>query len=321
DRFKGYAATLTPAMAEQLRTNPNVKSVSPVVPMYLAGTQSQPPSWGLPRISERNLNLNQAPYQYPDSAGDGVDVYVVDSGVDVGNPEFGGRARWGVTTCRDCPSYDDHGHGTHCAGTIASTSFGVAKRASIVAVRVVNKLGQGDDAVIVAGITWAANAALAAWNRSMRPSVISMSLAGGSSTAVDAALAAAADNGVTVVVAAGNDFDDACNQSPARSPVAIAVGAADQTDTVAEFSNYGRCVALYAPGVDITSVKIGGGSSTLSGTSMAGPHVTGVAALVLGRNRMLWGDEVKAAIVNGATRGMLKGNLRGSPNLMLFNNI
>ncbi|KAI9218696.1 peptidase S8/S53 domain-containing protein, partial [Blastocladiella britannica] len=287
--------------------------------MKALGSQPSPPSWGLIRTGERNLDLSQG-YNYPDEAGSGITVYVVDTGIDVTHPEFEGRASWGNTACSGCASKDDHGHGTHCAGTIGGKTFGVAKKVKVVAVKVLGADGSGTDADVIAGINWAANAAKATG----KPGVLSMSLGGGKSDTLDQAVKAAIAGGATFAVAAGNDSTsgseaDACEGSPSGVAEAIVVGATDKTDARAYFSDTGKCVSIFAPGVSILSAKPGGGSQSMDGTSMATPHVAGVAAIVLSQDSTLTPAQVKAAIVNGATAGKVKNPGNGSPNKLLFN--
>jgi len=242
-----------------------------------------------------------------------VNVYVVDTGVNPTHWEFEGRA----TAWYDAlggSGTDCNGHGTHCAGTVGSRSYGVATSSSLYGIRVLSCLGFGSNSGVLDGINQVGlNGQL--------PAVVSMSLGGGSSTATDNAVQSLIDLGFTVSVAAGNENQDACNVSPARVSAAITVGATDNNDARASFSNYGSCVDIFAPGVDITSTWRGRSNtatSTISGTSMACPHVSGVAALILGQNPSLTPDEVMAQMLADATSGRVTNRGTLSPNLLLY---
>jgi len=248
--------------------------------------QDKPPSWGLPRVSERKLDLTK-PYVYPDSAGDGVKVYVVDTGVQDTQSDFGGRAKLIKSFVTGEANTDMNGHGTHCSGTIASKTYGVAKKVSLFGVKVLNGQGSGQYSDVIAGINYVTGLA------KVGKTVMSMSLGGPKSQAVDDAIVAAIKAGVVAVVAAGNDGGDACQGSPSGAPGVLAVGATDNTDTIANFSNKGKCVGIFGPGVDITSLWKGadGATNKISGTSMAPPPrrrcrgVADVAEVVLHRER------------------------------------
>ena len=236
-------------------------------------------SWGLDRIDQRPTELDGA-YRY-DGVGDGVTVYVVDTGIQVGHPEFGGRATHGYPgDAEDC-----HGHGTHVAGTIGGTTYGVAKGVDLVAVKVLDCAGTGTWADMIAGLEWVAA-------NGVRPAVINMSLGGAFSETANEAVARLTDLGFPVVVAAGNSNADACGTSPASAPSAITVAATASNDLRAGFSNYGPCVDWFAPGARIESAWLDGTTRELSGTSMASPHTAGVAALLLGTNGALSAGEV-----------------------------
>ncbi|KNE70493.1 hypothetical protein AMAG_14617 [Allomyces macrogynus ATCC 38327] len=274
DEFKGYAGQFSPSLVAKLKKSGKVAAVEPVGTVYASGSQSGAP-WGLVRISERALDLTK-PYTYPDSAGAGVDVYVVDTGFYTAHPDFGGRARWGTTTCDGCIDKDENGHGTHVAGTIGSTTYGVAKRANLIAVKVLGANGSGSTVGVIAGINWV-TAQAKAKNKTI---VANLSLGGTFSAALNNAVKAATSAGVVFVVAAGGDNSGACNTSPASEPSAITVAATTKTDARASSSNYGTCIDIFAPGTAITSTWKNGGTNTLSGTSMAAAHVVGVAALL-----------------------------------------
>lgn len=271
-------------------------------------------SWGLDRINQRDLPLDDS--YSPSTDGSGVSVYVIDTGIIPTHVDFGGRA----TAAYDAiggDGTDCNGHGTHCAGTVGSDTYGVAKNARLYGVRVLSCLGSGSFSGIIDGMDWVAvNAQF--------PAVASMSLGGGASLSVDLAVRNLVQAGVTVSVASGNSNADACNYSPARARDAISVGATDSSDSRASFSNYGSCVDIFAPGVDITSTWIGRSNtatSTISGTSMACPHVSGVAALILGQNPSLQPDEVMAQLLADATSGRISNKGILSPNLLLYTNL
>ncbi|KAI9216591.1 peptidase S8/S53 domain-containing protein [Blastocladiella britannica] len=271
---------------------------------------------GLDRIdAQRGLD---GVYHFDDNAGQGVDVYVIDSGIDVTHADFGGRARF-LKDFTGEGENDTNGHGSHCAGTIAGTRFGVAKKANVLALKVFDQSGSGSNLNVLKALDFVSQQVQA----SKRPSVVSMSLGGpkapGDDTTTRRAIASLANLGVAVVVAAGNESQDACNVSPAFVPEAITVGAADpRNDQFASFSNFGSCVQIIAPGVNIESVKANSrsGSESLSGTSMATPHVAGAMAALMSRG--LSRDAARAALLDSATLGVVSGRLNGTPNKFLF---
>ncbi len=279
--------------------------------------QQNPASWGLDRIDQRQLPLDDA-YSY-DRAGAGVTAYIIDTGVRVTHDDFGGRARSGYDFVDDDANADDcHGHGTHVGGTVAGSQYGVAKGADVVGVRVLNCQGSGSTSQVVSGIDWVTENAV-------KPAVANMSLGGGVDGVLDDAVRRSIDSGVSYAIAAGNGNilgwpQDACNYSPARVPEAITVGATDRDDQRASFSNYGTCLDVFAPGVDITSAWIGSDSdtNTISGTSMATPHVAGVAALYLEGNPSATPAQVRDAVVNNATSDVVGDPRAGSPNKLLY---
>jgi len=270
-------------------------------------------TWGLDRIDQANLPLNNT-YIY-DQNGSGVNAYVVDTGVRTSHNQFGGRASSGFTAINDGNGSNDcNGHGTHVAGTVGSSTYGVAKNVNIVAVRVLDCAGSGSNSGVLAGIDWVKD-------NHVKPAVANMSLGGGSSTALDNAVNAAVAAGVTMVVAAGNENQNACNVSPARAANAITVGSTTSSDRRSSFSNYGSCLDIYAPGSSITSTWYTGNSSTntISGTSMAAPHVAGVAALYLDDNPNASPAQVQAAIESASIANKVSDARTGSPNLLLNN--
>ncbi|KAF8423291.1 secreted serine protease [Tirmania nivea] len=289
-----------------------------VVMAYDMIIQHNPPSWGLPRISKRRNNAREG-YAFDSSAGKDVNVYVLDTGVNIHHRDFEGRASWG-TNVADQNNRDSQGHGTHVSGTIAGASHGVAKRANIIAVKVLGDNGTGSTSKLISGIEWTI-----AHARSSRggpgKSVVNMSLGGGYSNAVNRAVEAATAQGLTFVVAAGNDGKDARNYSPASSPHAITVGATQQGDGRASYSNYGAVVDVFAPGSQIVSTWYTSNSTvhTLSGTSMASPHVAGLAAYLIAQEGLSGSAQVTQRIMNLAQRGVVGGAGPGSPNAFIWN--
>jgi subtilisin family serine protease len=245
-----------------------------------------------------------------------VTAYVVDTGVLASHTDFGGQVAAGWSAVADgLGSSDCNGHGTHVAGSVAGTTYGVAKGATVVPVRVLDCNGSGYNSDVVAGLDW-----VAANHAAGTPAVANLSLGGGASTAVDAAIQAVIYDGVTAVVAAGNSAVDACTGSPARVPAAVTVAASDSADRQASFSNFGSCVDLYAPGVGITSSYHTSATATasMSGTSMASPHAAGAAALLLSQNPALTPAQVAGALTSNATAGVITGATSGTPNRLLF---
>jgi subtilisin family serine protease len=310
--LQGFAATLPGAALEGIRRNPNVAFVESDAVMTMSATTQSPATWGLDRIDQRALPLSNS-YSY-DASGAGVHAYIIDTGILSSHVEFGGRVGSGFTAVNGKPTTEDcNGHGTHVSGTVGGSTWGVAKEVTLIPVRVLGCNGSGTTSGVIAGIDWvAANAVL--------PAVANMSLGGGASTALDNALAAAVDAGITFVVAAGNENADACNSSPARAPIAITVGSTTSSDARSSFSNFGTCLDLFAPGSGITSAwsTSNTATNTISGTSMASPHVAGAAAVYLSANQSASPSQVTAALVNGATTGVVGGAGNGSPNLLLF---
>ena len=239
-------------------------------------------------------------------------AYIIDTGMDVNHVEFLGRVGEGFSATGDGIA-DDNGHGTHVAGTVGGTEFGIAKKVTLHPVRVLVG-GSGTDSQVIAGVEFV--------TRHVRengwPAVANMSLGGSISPALDLAVCRSIQAGVAYALAAGNEDADACNSSPARVAEAIGAGASDRSDARASFSNKGACVDVFAPGLDITSARRGGGSTPLSGTSMASPHVAGVAALCLQRNPGLTPAQVKQCAIDRATRDRLSSIGDGSPNLLLY---
>ncbi|UGY91049.1 S8 family peptidase [Streptomyces gobiensis] len=310
--LNGYALRLDVDQARQLAADPKVVSVAQDTKVSISGTQSTPPSWGLDRIDQPDLPLDKS-YTYPDSAGSGVTAYVIDTGVRTSHQDFGGRATSGYDFVdNDRIAQDGHGHGTHVAATVAGSSYGVAKGANVVGVRVLDDGGSGTTAQVIAGIDWVAKNA-------RKPAVANMSLGGVLNTQLDEAVRNAIATGVTFTLAAGNDGLLADLTSPARVDEAVTVGATEANDSRAYFSNWGSKLDLFAPGVSITSAwnKSDTATKSLSGTSMAAPHVAGAAALHLASNPSASPAQVSQALVNQSSSGKVGLAGIGSPNRLL----
>lgn len=282
-----------------------------IVPMDTT-TQDPSPSWGLDRIDQQSLPLNSA-YSY-NNDGTGVNAYVIDTGIRISHSEFNGRATLGYDVIKgNSKGGDCNGHGTHVAGTIGGSNYGVAKNVKLIAVRVLNCQGSGTTSGVITGIDWVTK-------NVSRPAVANMSLGGGASVSLDTAVSNSINAGISYAVAAGNSSQDACVSSPSRVPSAITVGATDQTDTRPSWSNFGKCLDLFAPGVSIKSAWIGSdtATNTISGTSMATPHVTGVVALKLQGTPSATPGEIADDLINKSTQGAVINAGINSPNRLLF---
>ncbi|MDG4791005.1 S8 family serine peptidase [Micromonospora sp. WMMD1102] len=314
--LRGFEISASAQAARRIAADPSVAYVEQNKTYRISGTQPNPPSWGLDRIDQRNLPLNSS-YTYPNTASN-VNAYVIDTGIRFSHNDFGGRAVTGFDAIDGGAADDCHGHGTHVAGTVGGGSYGVAKAARIHGVRVLNCSGEGTTAQVVAGMDWVtANA--------VRPAVANMSLGGSADSAIDTAVNNSINAGITYVVAAGNgdifgNRQNACNYSPARVPNAITVGATSNTDAAASFSNFGTCVDILAPGVSITSAwsTSNTATNTISGTSMASPHVAGAAAMVLSANPTWSPQQVRDYLVNNSTPNVVSNVGTNTPNRLLY---
>jgi len=320
--LNGFAATLPQQAVAGISRNPNVAYVEQDSVVTIVATQNDA-TWGLDRIDQRELPLDTK-YTY-NQTGSGVHAYIIDTGILLSHAEFSGRLLTGFDAIDAGGDANDcQGHGTHVAGTVGGTVYGVAKEVSLVPVRVLNCSGSGTTAGVIAGVDWVTQQKQMLVNSNV-PMVANMSLGGGASSALDTAVANSVRAGVVQVVAAGNGNrggreDDACKYSPAREPLALTISATSNTDTKASWANYGTCVDLFAPGVGITSAWHTGNDAirTISGTSMAAPHVAGAVALYLSVNPSATPAQVEAAIEGNATADAVKSAGSGSPNLLLY---
>ena len=349
--LRGYIGHFTEEIVNLIRLNPAVEFVErdSMVTTKEYELQSNAP-WGLARISHREPiglgNFNK--YQFDDNAGSGVDAYVIDTGINIHHVDFEGRAKWGITIPSNDQDIDGNGHGTHCAGTIGSKHYGVAKKANLIAVKVLRSNGAGTMSDVLKGVEWvtkAHKARVKSGDKNFKGSTANMSLGGGKSMALELVVDAAVKAGVHFAVAAGNENQDACDTSPASSKYAITVGASTLTDSKASFSNWGECVDIFAPGVNILSTYTGAdnhGVSTLSGTSMASPHVAGLLAYFLslqpdaeseyancattvagsgkgGSPMVLTPAQLKKKLVDFSTKDVLMGLPDGTQNYLAYN--
>jgi subtilisin family serine protease len=314
DRFdtavRGFSGRMSAAAARRLAADPAVSYVEQDRRVSIEATQTSA-TWGLDRIDQQALPLDTH-YSYGPASN--VTAYIIDTGVRMTHTEFAGRVRSGYDFVdNDADATDCQGHGTHVAGTVGGKTYGVAKDVKLVAVRVLDCSGGGSYSQIIAGVDWVTKNAV-------KPAVANMSLGGSAGATLDSAVKKSIASGVTYAVAGGNDSAAACTKSPARLPEAITVGATDANDTRASFSNYGNCLDIFAPGVNITSSSNASNTGTqkMSGTSMATPEVTGAAALYLGAHPSATPQQVRDALVNAATNGAVKSAGTGSPNKLLY---
>lgn len=341
--FLGYSGHFDDETIEQVRNHPDVAYVERDSIVYALGSdepelEKQAP-WGLARVSHRDTlsfgTYNK--YLYAAEGGEGVDAYVIDTGTNVDHVDFEGRAKWGKTIPNGDQDIDGNGHGTHCSGTVGGHKYGVAKKAHIYAVKVLRSNGSGTMSDVVKGVEYAAEAhmeqaqlAKDGKRKGFKGSTANMSLGGGKSPALDQAVNAAVDAGLHFAVAAGNDNADACNYSPAAASNAVTVGASALDDSRAYFSNWGKCVDIFGPGLSIQSTWIGSKTAvnTISGTSMASPHICGLLTYFLSLQpasdseygmAAITPAKLKKAMIELATPDVLSDVPKGTPNLLAYN--
>ncbi|MHB0971706.1 MAG: S8 family peptidase [Thermoanaerobaculia bacterium] len=311
--LQGFSVQLSEGRARALANDPRVEYVEEDGEVTLDATQSNA-TWGIDRIDQRDLPLSGS-YTYNDT-GSGVKAYIIDTGILASHNEFGGRVIAGYTAISDGRGTTDcNGHGTHVSGTVGGATYGVAKSVTLVPVRVLDCNGSGTTSGVIAGIDWVTSN-----HGAGQPAVANMSLGGGASSSLDTAVTNSINDGVTYAVASGNDNADACNYSPARVAAAITVNSSTSSDARSSFSNYGTCTDIFAPGSSITSAwyTSNTATNTISGTSMATPHVTGVAALYLQSNTSASPSTVWAAIRDSSTANKITSAGSGSPNRLLY---
>ncbi|KAK6461173.1 peptidase S8/S53 domain-containing protein [Scheffersomyces coipomensis] len=330
NNFSGYFGYLTPELVSLIQQDSRIKFIEPDSVFKVNEFEVQKDvTWGLSRISHRELSP-KLDYLYDNDGGKGVVAYVIDTGIKIEHEEFENRATWGSAVAFPNLKIDGHGHGTHCAGTIGSKTYGIAKQVELVAVGVMNFLGSGTTSDIIKGIEFAVldHQNNAKSKKGFKGSTVNMSIGGGASDALDLAANAAVKAGLHLSVAAGNENQDASLVSPARASGPITVGATDSSDRKAEFSNWGKAVDIFAPGVDIESTFIWSDTTVMSGTSMAAPHITGLLSYYLSlypeqtseyATGLLDPATLKSKLIKYSTKGLITGLDAGSPNALAFN--
>ena len=311
--LKGFSVRMPEQQALRLADDPRVAFVEEDGVVQMVTTQSGA-TWGLDRIDQRDLPLD-GNYNY-NATGSGVKAYIIDTGIRATHTQIAGRVISGFTAINDgLGTNDGNGHGTHVSGTVGGTTYGVAKNVTLVAVRVLDSSGSGTNSGVIAGVDFVTSD-----HQAGQPAVANMSLGGGISSALDTAVTNSINDGVTYAIAAGNETQDACNTSPARVASALTVGSTTTSDARSSFSNFGTCLDIFAPGSSITSSwnTSDTATNTISGTSMATPHVTGVAALFLETNPTASPATVASAIINNSTPNKVTNAGTGSPNRLLF---
>ncbi|OVF10597.1 putative cerevisin [Clavispora lusitaniae] len=332
DAFNGYSAYMPPAFVEMVKKLPVVDFVEQDSVMHVNEFDVQKDApWGLARVSQRELTTPSVDYFYDTEGGKGVTAYIIDTGIKTEHPDFEGRAVWGDAIAFPKLKVDAHGHGSHVAGTIGSKTYGIAKNVDLVAIGVMNLLGSGTTSDIIKGVEFAAKdhqSKLSAKQKGYKGATVNMSIGGGASDALDLAVNAGINAGLHIAVAAGNEDQDACEVSPARALGPITVGATDNADGKASFSNWGSCVDIQAPGVDILSVGIWSDTMVMSGTSMAAPHITGLLSYYLSLQPDLSSEfstglvspqELKRRLIRYGTKNVVSGLDAASPNVLAFN--
>jgi len=330
--FQGYSAKMSDKALTLALNSPHVLVVeengvmrASDLPPQACTTQSSAP-WGLVRTSTEDLEIT-GQYKYESDTGTDVTGYVIDTGLYIGHNTFGGKAAYGFNAINGETDPDGNGHGTHVGSTMMSSLYGLSKVSALKGVKVLSSGGSGSTAGVIAGVNWVVQDV----NKHSKygskkgkgvpaKGVGNMSLGGGRSTTLNAAVNSAVDAEVVMAVAGGNDYGDACNYSPASAELAITVGASDNSDSMASFSNYGSCINIFGPGVGVTGAWIGNPNSdnTISGTSMASPHVAGVAMKLMWEHSDYDADKIRDEMISAASSNKLSG-VRGSPNLLVYN--
>lgn len=328
----GYLVWFTLKLLNEVQNNPAIKYVEEDGQIDLYGASVQDgATWGISRLSSRENDGQNNLYIHDPSGGNGVTAYVIDTGVKVADDDFEDRATYGLAVAFPYLKVDLHGHGSHVAGTIGSRTWGVAKLVEIVAVGVMGPLGTGLTSDIIKGLEFVVqdhHEKVKSKKKGFKGSTVNMSIGGGASDALDAAVNAATNAGLHVVVAAGNDNKDACEYSPARASGPITVGATDSGDNKADFSNFGKCVDIHAPGVDIESIGLLTSPTTMSGTSMASPHITGLVSYLLSLQPGLGSEfnanlikpsDFKSKLIKYGTQNIIKGLPKDTVNVLAYN--